>query len=623
MARFLPLALTGVSSRAIVRVAFVGTTARTASPPVQGVQPGCGYGVLGAPVFDSGTRVKDSDEKYSSAYGLEAEGDTVWPDTRGAGFRHKLSQLKARLLASAGYLPLSSALSGTFQQGEGRGYLRAAAGMALLSLGLLGLGLGALIAPHTKTDPVILAADATPRLLVEDMRPDARAEDVRIADRAAETAPPGDEAEDSLPQTPLASLHQPADEAGAAPAEAAAAPEAEAAQPVSPEHVTRTVEIGRGDTLMGVLMREGANRDDAHMAIAALRSHYDPRKLRAGQELELTFEEWPREAALSSAEEEAPANMLQSVAIKTDVDRHIAVMRAADGTYKGEEILAELTTGHVQARATIDSSLFLAAADAGIPPAITVELIRMYSYSIDFQREIRVGDSFEVFFSRDYDENGTPVREGQVLYASMTVGGKTRQLWRYDPGDGDWDYFDGNGQSMKKFLMKTPIDGARISSNFGNRRHPILGYTRLHAGTDFAAPTGTPIYAAGDGTVEMARRNGGYGNYIRLRHANGYQTAYAHLHGFARGIREGRRVRQGQVIGYVGTTGQSTGPHLHYEVIVNGKKVNPMTIRVPTGRTLEAKEMQNFKVAMTEINRKMAAAPELTKIAKAEIGPED
>lgn len=586
---------------------------------------------MGVSLFDSGTRVDDSSRNGNAAYWRAAE-DTVWPQHTPKwqrSLKERLHTFKERLMASAGYL----AVPGTASAGERSRYLKAAAGMAGLSLALLGIGLGALIAPYATSEPAILAADATPKLLVEDLRPQEEGSNQVAAssgdassvapltlklDAPVQTAQAQPEAasgtETSETQTASTQITDELLGADMAPGMA------EPATPVTPERITRTVAVGRGDTLMGVLVGKGAVREDAHMAIAAMRSHYDPRKLRAGQELELTFEEWPREAdATANSDEEAPSNTLLSMAIKTDVDRQVAVHRMADGTYKGEEIVTELKTGFVQAKATIDSSLFLAANDAGIPPAITVELIRMYSYDIDFQREIRVGDSFEVFFARDYDENGVAVREGQVLYAAMTVGGKKRQLWRFDPGDGNWDYFDQNGQSMKKFLMKTPIDGARISSNFGRRKHPILGYTKLHSGTDFAAPTGTPIYAAGDGTVEMARRYGGYGNYVRIRHANGYKTAYAHMNGYARGIKEGRRVKQGQVIGYVGTTGRSTGPHLHYEVMVNGKKTNPLKIRVPTGRKLAKAELKKFAAAQQDINLKMAAAPELTKVAKADI----
>lgn len=381
--------------------------------------------------------------------------------------------------------------------------------------------------------------------------------------------------------------------------------------------VTETITVGRGDTLMALLTDAGALRLDAYNAIDAMKPLYDPRKLRAGQELEVSFDETVRENDEAQSE---IVRQLTSITMKTDVDREVAIHRSQDGAYSGLELIAELETGNVRARGTINSSLFLAAAEAGVPAAITVELIRMYSYDIDFQREIRQGDTFEVFFTRDYDENGDAVREGDVLYAAMNVGGKERRLWRHEPSDGgNWDYFDEQGRSMRKFLMKTPIDGARISSNFGNRRHPILGYTRLHAGTDFAAPTGTPIYAAGNGTIEMAQRNGSFGNYVRIRHANGYQTAYAHMNGYGRGIRKGVRVRQGQVIGYVGTTGRSTGPHLHYEVIHNGNKVNPQRIRVPTGRTLSGDALRGFQEARASIDTLMAEAPPLTRVAEADI----
>jgi hypothetical protein len=415
---------------------------------------------LGVSLFDSGTRVDDSSRNGNAAYWRAAE-DTVWPQHTPKwqrSLKERLHTFKERLMASAGYL----AVPGTASAGERSRYLKAAAGMAGLSLALLGIGLGALIAPYATSQPAILAADATPKLLVEDLRPQEEGSNQVAAssgntssvapltlklDAPAQTAQAQSEASSGTEtsETQTASTQITDELLGADMAPGMAEP----ATPVTPERITRTVAVGRGDTLMGVLVDKGAVREDAHMAIAAMRSHYDPRKLRAGQELELTFEEWPREAdTTANADEEAPSNTLLSMAIKTDVDRQVAVHRMADGTYKGEEIVTELKTGFVQAKATIDSSLFLAANDAGIPPAITVELIRMYSYDIDFQREIRVGDSFEVFFARDYDENGVAVREGQVLYAAMTVGGKKRQLWRFDPGDGNWDYFDQNGPPL-------------------------------------------------------------------------------------------------------------------------------------------------------------------------------
>jgi murein DD-endopeptidase MepM/ murein hydrolase activator NlpD len=209
---------------------------------------------------------------------------------------------------------------------------------------------------------------------------------------------------------------------------------------------------------------------------------------------------------------------------------------------------------------------------------------------------------------------------GKILYASLVTSGKTHALYRFtSPVDGSIDYYDERGQSAKKFLMRTPVDGARLSSGYGMRFHPILGYSKMHKGVDFAAPRGTPVMAAGQGTVDYASRYGSYGNYIRISHGNGYKTAYAHLNSFARGIKKGAHVRQGQIIGYVGTTGRSTGPHLHYEVLVANKQVNPMSIRVPTGRKLAGSELASFAAARTAIGTEMAAATVLSSTATADI----
>ncbi|MEP5262217.1 MAG: peptidoglycan DD-metalloendopeptidase family protein, partial [Nitratireductor sp.] len=371
---------------------------------------------------------------------------------------------------------------------------------------------------------------------------------------------------------------------------------AEAASiPAAPQPVETTVELASGETLMEVLQDAGVDRIDAYHAVAAMTSYYSPRKLRAGQAISLTFMEAP-DGAIAEGESGTSAKYLTTLALEPDIERTIEVKRNEDGSFDSQEIKHEFTEGFVRAAGTINNSLFLDGEQAGVPAPIIIELIRMYSYSVDFQREIQPGDKFEVYFSRKFNEQNRPVKEGDVLYAALTVGGKSHKLWRFDPSnDGQWDYFDENGQSMKKFLMKTPIDGARISSTYGLRRHPILGYSKMHAGVDFAAPRGTPVYAAGDGTITRANRFGSFGNYVSIRHANGYETAYAHLNGFARGIKAGTRVRQGQVVAYVGTTGRSTGPHLHYEVHRNGKKMNPLALKVPTGRKLEGKQLTAFK----------------------------
>ena len=258
------------------------------------------------------------------------------------------------------------------------------------------------------------------------------------------------------------------------------------------------------------------------------------------------------------------------------------------------EILYDHDATPVRAMAIISSTLYSAAIKTGMPVDVLIEMIRAYSYDVDFQRDIQQGDKFEAIYEKKVDENGNYVRGGAILYASLTVSSRTLTIYRYKTTDGEVDLFNEKGHSVHKTLMITPIDGARLSSGYGMRRHPIKGYSRMHKGLDFAAPTGTPIMAAGDGVVEYAGRKSGYGNYIRLRHANEYQTVFGHMSKFASGIRKGVRVKQGQVIGYVGSTGLSTGPHLHYEVLHRGKNVNPAMIKTTPGRTLEGEEMERF-----------------------------
>lgn len=216
----------------------------------------------------------------------------------------------------------------------------------------------------------------------------------------------------------------------------------------------------------------------------------------------------------------------------------------------------------------------------------------------------------EIAYERLVDKEGRTVRYGNVVYANLTLSGKSMPIYRYEDSKGNVDYYGPDGQSVRKALLQTPIDGARISSGFGMRHHPVLGYSKMHKGVDFAARRGTPVMAAGDGIVERASRFGSYGNYIRIRHNSTYKTAYAHLKGFAKGIRKGVRVRQGQIIGYVGTTGRSTGPHLHYEVLANNKQVNPKSAKLPAGRKLAGKELKTFQAQLAETTTRIAALRE-------------
>lgn len=498
-----------------------------------------------------------------------------------------------------------------------------------LSFGLLATGLVALVAPYSGVATAALTAEDTPQIIAHNMSGAER--ETIVATHVPATTP--DAGPDTGSIAPLADLRGASDETTIAELDptdttsdlpdnadlitASIAPTV----PALPTETSTLVELDPGATLMQVLTDNGADRVDAYHAIAALRPIFSPSKLRSGQEISLTFLTTP---AADDSEDGLPSKMLTAISLQPDVEMKIEVQRGNDGSYTSEQIKKELTSGYARAEGTINSSLFLDAAQAGVPAPIIVEMIRMFSYSVDFQREIHPGDTFQVFFDRKYDAaSGAPVKEGDISFAALTILGKSHKLWRYKSADGTWDYFDENGRSMKKFLMKTPIDGARISSSFGRRKHPILGYTKMHSGVDFAAPRGTPIYAAGNGKVEIAGWTGGYGKFVRIQHANGYETGYGHMNGFASGIRPGVSVRQGQVIGYVGTTGRSTGPHLHYEISVRGKKVNPLGIKVPTGTQLAGKDLKSYKGARAKIMAQMAETPELTKVAQANTGDKD
>ena len=254
---------------------------------------------------------------------------------------------------------------------------------------------------------------------------------------------------------------------------------------------------------------------------------------------------------------------------------------------------------------TIKNNLYSSAVKAGIEPNIIVEFANIFGFEVDFQRDIRRGDTFEIYYEQFLDDNNIVRRTGKIIYASMFVNNKEISLYNFKHNN-ESGFYDVDGKSVIKTLMKTPINGARLSSSFGMRKHPILGFNKLHQGTDFAAPTGTPIMASGNGVVAMAQKYKGYGNYILLNHNSTFKTAYAHLSKYGRGIRKGVRVAQGQIIGYVGSTGMSTGPHLHYEVIKNGKKINSQRLKLPTGKILSNEARNKFEVERIKIDVRLA-----------------
>ncbi len=385
---------------------------------------------------------------------------------------------------------------------------------------------------------------------------------------------------------------------------------ADAAQLVRPMQLRLTVTPG--DTLMALLVNEGIERREAHAAIAAMSKVFRPRNLRPKQEVLVT-------ARLPLAADQ-PAH-LTKIELAASVERDIVVSRLDDDGYRAVAIDRPLTRSLAFARGGIESSLYVAAVDAKVPLPVLADLIQVFSFDVDFQRDIRRGDGFSLIYARYLDESGLAVRDGEIEVAAMTLGRKAMKFYRFETADRQIDYYDAKGRSARKALLRTPVDGARMSSRYGMRRHPILGYNKMHRGLDFAAPSGTPIFAAGNGIIERAGRYGAYGKYVRIRHNGTYKTAYAHMSRYGKNIHAGRRVKQGQVIGYVGTTGRSTGAHLHYEVLQNGGRVNPQKIKLPTGRQLAGKELAKFREKLQLLEQQYVALGSTTQLAESSKAP--
>jgi murein DD-endopeptidase MepM/ murein hydrolase activator NlpD len=361
--------------------------------------------------------------------------------------------------------------------------------------------------------------------------------------------------------------------------------------------IVRTLAVAPGDTLSKLLTTAGATDADSRAAVDALKPLYDPRKLKLGQELTVTLEREPSQEAYR----------LAALNFSESVENKIAITRQPGG-FAAEKIAQPMALGHMRSSGVIEDSLYVAAVSSGVPLSVLADLVRIFSFDVDFQRDIQPGDRFEVFYDQFTDDQGRFAKGGDIQSAALILSGKENRVWRYQPNQTDpAEYFDARGQTARKALLKTPVDGARLTSRFGSRRHPILGFTKMHSGVDFGAATGTPVQAAGAGVVQTSGWNGGYGKYVRIRHNGTYATAYAHMSRLA--VRPGERVNQGEIIGYVGTTGQSTGPHLHYEVLVNNRAVNPMNIRLPSGRKLEGVELADFRHAMEKIQVAFDATP--------------
>ncbi len=365
------------------------------------------------------------------------------------------------------------------------------------------------------------------------------------------------------------------------------------------------IKISSGDTMAGALQSIGVSGADAYKAVKAMGKNYNPRSIKPGQVIV---------AHLTPIEDGGIE--LGALNMKISPIKELVIKRDERSRFSSDISEKEVVLQTKAAKAVIETSLYGSAAREGVPATIVAEMIKVYSYDVDFQRDIRKGDEVELLYETYETEDGDFARYGNIIYANLTVDGKKMPVYRYESKDGIVDYYRENGVSLKRILMQTPIDGARMSSGYGMRHHPVLGYNKMHKGVDFAASRGTPIYAAGNGVIDKAGRNGGYGNYIRIRHKNGLKTAYAHMKKFARGMRNGKRVVQGQVIGYVGTTGRSTGPHLHYEVLRNGKQVNPKSIKSSSGTKLTGASLRDFKAHVSVVNRQYAVVPTDSKFAQ-------
>ena len=280
-------------------------------------------------------------------------------------------------------------------------------------------------------------------------------------------------------------------------------------------------------------------------------------------------------------------------------------VRKVSNDFIVKENILKLYKKEVVVKNKITNNLYSSAINSNIEPNIIIEFARVFGFEVDFQRDIRKGDWFEIYYEKFEDDNNKVRDTGKIIYASMYVNGEEINLYNFKYKN-EQEYYDIKGKSITKSLMKTPINGARLSSSFGMRKHPILGYNKMHRGTDFAAPSGTPIMASGSGTVTRARWCGGGGNCVKIKHNSTYETIYAHMKSFAKGIKEGKKVKQGQIIGYVGSTGMSTGPHLHYEVIVNGKKVNSQKLKLPSGKILRGEARKDFELERIKIDLKLA-----------------
>ncbi|QQR68664.1 MAG: M23 family metallopeptidase [Alphaproteobacteria bacterium] len=356
--------------------------------------------------------------------------------------------------------------------------------------------------------------------------------------------------------------------------------------------------LASSDSLSKTLSRvDGVMDEDVRGVMTALRGVLNARRLQAGQEVIAHFEAVGASRRLTGVQ----------LALEQDnAMRLVTITRSDKGKFDAQKVDRPYDQRRFAADAVIGTTLFDAGRAAGVPDSVMATFIRVYSHEVDFQRDIRPGDRFEIMYDQPVTPDGRKVGSPDIAYASLTLGDKVLPIYRMTLADGRRDYFSPDGRSFRRTLMRTPVDGGYITSTFGMRNHPILGFSRMHKGVDFGAPVGSPIYAAGHGVIEEIGPKGAYGRYVRLRHGEGVQTAYAHMSRFAQGLKVGAKVEQGETIGYVGSSGRSTGPHLHYEVLMDGVQMNPLKLNMASGTVLRGRDLAEFNELRTLLQREFA-----------------
>ena len=347
--------------------------------------------------------------------------------------------------------------------------------------------------------------------------------------------------------------------------------------------------VSNGETFDKILESYSITSDEIIKIKNELKSDYNLNNLKTNFDIKFTIDESNNKEITSFI---FPVSRTEKIRLIKNLETNL---------FEKKIVITNLNKKIIFKEGKILQSLYKTAVDLNVQPNIIIEFARIYGFQVDFQRDIRKNDNFQIMYEVFEDDNEKVFETGNIIFADLKLGGVNNSLYYFDK-KGSEGHYDENGKSVKKALMKTPINGARLSSSFGMRKHPIDGYNKMHRGTDFAAPIGTPIMASGDGIITRARWCGGGGNCIKIKHNSTYETIYAHMKNFAKGIKEGIRVKQGQIIGYVGSTGKSTGPHLHYEVVVNGKKVNSQKLKLPSGKTLKGKERKIFEVQKIKLD---------------------